>query len=357
LKEISAIQIIDSLAIGGAEMMAVNIANALSELGVKSFLCATRSEGELKTKLNDKVNFFFLKKKSSFDIKAILSLNFYIKKNKITIVHAHSSSFFIATLIKILNPKLKLIWHNHFGNSTAIAKMNFLSLYVCSYFFKTIISVNSEIMHWAREKLRSKDVLFLPNFPTLSLLGNTTLKGEGNKRIVCVAAFRREKNHLNLLKAFKSVLKNNPTWTLHLVGNISNDSYHEEIISYMNTNSMLNSVFIYYNRLDIGNILKQSTIGVLSSDFEGLPVSLLEYGISNIPAVTTDVGECNLIIKDKRFIVEPLNSNKLALALEVLINSDKERVKLATDINKIVQLNFSKQNTISQLINIYNKNC
>ena len=81
-----------------------------------SYLCATREEGLLKESLSKDVRYLFLNKKSTLDFKAIIKLNRFIKVNKINIIHAHASSFFIATIIKILNPKLVLIWHEHYGN-------------------------------------------------------------------------------------------------------------------------------------------------------------------------------------------------------------------------------------------------
>ena len=63
-KKLKVIQLIDSLKPGGAEMMAVNIANELGcEDGIASHLCATRLEGGLKEKLTPAVHYFFLNKK------------------------------------------------------------------------------------------------------------------------------------------------------------------------------------------------------------------------------------------------------------------------------------------------------
>src|SRR5690606_7182649 len=95
------LQLIDSLRPGGAEKMTVNIANALLPHVEGSFLCCTRKEGMLKNELKPEVGYLFLNKKSSLDPKAILKLIKYIRKNKIDIVHAHSTSFFLAGLLKL----------------------------------------------------------------------------------------------------------------------------------------------------------------------------------------------------------------------------------------------------------------
>ncbi len=67
------LQIIDSLEIGGAEKMAVNYANALTDKVEFSGLVATRKEGNLKSHINQKVNYLFLNRKKFFDVKAVLT--------------------------------------------------------------------------------------------------------------------------------------------------------------------------------------------------------------------------------------------------------------------------------------------
>ena len=130
-----ALQLIDSLNAGGAERVAVNYANALTRHLEGSYLCATRSEGLLKESVSKDVRYLFLNKKSTFDIKAIIKLNRFIKSHRINIVHAHASSFFIATLIKFLNPKLVLIWHEHYGNREKTSSINKFILKISSRFF------------------------------------------------------------------------------------------------------------------------------------------------------------------------------------------------------------------------------
>ena len=93
------VQIIDSLEAGGAERMAVNYANALAEEITFSGLIATRKEGILKNQIGSKVSYLFLHKKKRIDFQAVFYLRNYLLKNKIEIVHAHSSSFFIAVLM------------------------------------------------------------------------------------------------------------------------------------------------------------------------------------------------------------------------------------------------------------------
>ena len=117
------IQIIDSLNTGGAEVLAVNIANGLYKKGINSHLCTTRKEGLLLNNIYEGVGYLFLNKKKVFDFNAIIKLKNYLTKNNIKIIHAHSTSVFFAFFIKIISPGIKIIWHDHYGKSEELDKV------------------------------------------------------------------------------------------------------------------------------------------------------------------------------------------------------------------------------------------
>src|SRR5690606_17535676 len=94
---------------------AVSYANALARRGQESFLCCTRKEGLLKKKLEPGVSYLFLEKDHILDYRAFVRLKGFVKEHKIQIIQAHSSSYFLAVLIKWAVPGVKLIWHDHYG--------------------------------------------------------------------------------------------------------------------------------------------------------------------------------------------------------------------------------------------------
>src|SRR6188768_2344501 len=107
-------QIIDTLRPGGAEMVAVNMANALSELpGITSILIVTRQTGMLEKKVVKGVKLYFLDKKKALDLSAFLSFRQILKKEKVDIVHAHSSSFYFPAVLRRLM-SFRLVWHDHY---------------------------------------------------------------------------------------------------------------------------------------------------------------------------------------------------------------------------------------------------
>lgn len=361
-KEIRVLQLIDSLSIGGAERVSVNYANAISEIkNYKSYHCTTREEGMLSSFLLTNVNRFFMDKKSVIDIGSYFRLIRYIKNHKITIVHAHSSSFFTAIIIKLFTG-IKIVWHDHYGNSENIQGRSFFALKIGSFFFSHILSVNNILKEWAIKELyvNKSKIKYIPNYAELFFTNkNTVLPGKDKKRIVLLANLRPQKDHMNILKAFNIIIKNSDysDWHLLIVGRDWKDKYSNDIKEYINKNKMVDNVSILGGRSDIAEILNQSDIGVISSLSEGLPVALLEYGLASLATISTDVGECaNVLNKGEvGIIVDSNNHKQLSDAIKLLIKSEELRTKLGKKFNVYIQKNYSKDSIIKNMINIYSE--
>jgi glycosyltransferase involved in cell wall biosynthesis len=348
------VQLIDSLEAGGAERMAVNFANALSEKIAFSGILATRKEGVLKEEIKQIANYTFLGRKNKFDINAIFLASKYIKNNKIEIVHAHGSSYFFGVLIKLFNPKIKLIWHDHYGNRAEDNKQKNV-LKICSYFFSKILTVNEDLKIWSLKNLNCNQVFFIPNFSDLKPTEEQTiLKGENHKRIVCLANLKNPKNHVTLLTAFISSEVYKKNWTLHLIGKDFNDAYSNNLKAIIKENGLENSIFIYNACQDVKFILSQATIGVLSSTYEGFPVTLLEYAQAKLTVVSTNVGYCKNLIdhNSNGLLFDPLDSDKLSNHFIYLTNTTEICANFATQFQKDIEANYSKEAIINKYLNL-----
>lgn len=353
------VQIIDSLEIGGAERMAVNYANALSDHIEFSGLVATRKEGLMQQYISKKVSYLFLDKKFSFDLKSVFRLKNYLKKNKVEIIHAHSSSFFIAVLVKIIMPEIKIVWHDHFGSRIEQSKKENRVLIFCSLFFDAIFSVNMQLKNWSLEYMYCKNVCFVPNF-VLSKSNaekKTYLKGIASRRIVFLANLKNPKNHIVLLKAFLSLKLSEKGWTLHLIGKDYFDFYSQNLKDFIKVNKLDDCVHLYGLRTDVNFILSQASIGVLSSTFEGFPVTLIEYGKSQLAVLSTNVGFCSDIIThhENGLLFDPLDEVDLALKLTELTNNEALRIKLANNLKTSIERDYQEEQTIEKIILEYIK--
>ena len=217
-----------------------------------------------------------------------------------------------------------------------------------------IVNVNEDLELWSKKKLGNKNVIKINNFPFFTETQSiTNLHGVVGKKIVCLAALRPEKDHLNLLKAFKMVKNKFPNWTLHLIGKDYNNDYSKNIKKYISKNNLKENVFMYDMCSDIKNILAQASIGVLSSKNEGLPISLLEYGLAGLPVIATDVGECKNVINHHKAIVVPKRSDIFAKALIEIIENDFLKNEISTSLHAQVTSTFSKENFIFNIKSFY----
>lgn len=350
------IQLVDSLEIGGAEVLAVNITNGLTKYHTNPHICATRGEGPLKNSILNTSNYLFLNRKKTIDFKALIRLKKYLKHNKINIIHAHATSCFFAFCLKIMYPKIKIIWHNHYGNNVNLSGFKLVALKIQSYFFIAIIHVNKDLKKWSQKKLYCKNNYYLKNFPFFNnLKKETNLKGLDGKRITHIAGFRPEKDHETLLRAFSLFVVNNKNWSLHLIGKIHKGLYSYKILNLINTLSLNDKVFTYNSCTDIKNILEQTDIAVLTSKSEGLPISLLEYGLSKTAVIVTNVGECSNVIEDEYsgYVVEKENPNLFSEKLDLLANSKSKRIILAERNFKNIADNYSQSLFLRRLLEIY----
>ncbi len=350
------LQIIDTLHPGGAERMALNLTNSLVGRTEYSGICVTRKEGLLATQIKPEAGYIFLEKKHVFDFKAVKKLHKYIRKNQVEILHTHGTSFFLGCIIKLLNPRLKLVWHDHYGNRPAKKIMEFPVLYICSSWFNGIIAVNKELLNWANTNLLCENTGYIPNFLTNEFSKKNIEHNREDEacNLICIANLKTPKNHLNLLKAFKIVLRKYPQCNLYLIGKKYGDKYERQIENFLAVNNLQKKVFLTGEVSNVDLYLGVAKLGVLSSDSEGLPLALLEYGIAGLPVVCTNVGECSAIIGNYGKIVLVNNPDALAKGVLCYLENEEARKGDAENFYKFIVENFSEDRIIPNIMAFYN---
>jgi len=348
------LQLIDSLELGGAERMAVNYANALSSRLPFSGLVCSRREGALKEQLLPAVEYSFLDKKSAFDLQAVLRLWSYCRNNKVTHIQAQSTSFFTAFLLKMLLPKTKLIWHDHYGLSEFLNSRKAGVLKIASYSFSGVISVNTILKEWAEVNLHCKQTTYLANFaiPEHPIQRLTNLKGESGKRILCLANLRSQKNHDLIIDMALLLEEVDPEWTFHLVGTDFEDAYSSSLRERIRYEDVGKQVFLYGAKTDIANIIEQADIALLTSSSEGLPVALIEYGFYSKPVLASAVGEIpSLIMNNKNGLLAPSGDVKAFYeGLLSLIADPEKRHRFGEALHETVLKDYSEAPVLAKYL-------
>jgi glycosyltransferase involved in cell wall biosynthesis len=163
-------------------------------------------------------------------------------------------------------------------------------------------------------------------------------------RLIMVARFNEQKDQSTLLKAIAQL--HNPSIHLDLVGS---GSSLESCKALANSLGITEQVSFLGDRTDVPDLLAQSQIFILSTHYEGLPISILEAMRAGLPVVATNVngipeevehGKTGLLVPHK-------DINSLANALQTLIESPSLRLQMG----EAGRLKFEQEFTVERMIN------
>ncbi len=353
------VQIIDSLTTGGSEMVAVNIANALAEMpGIKSHLVVTRKPGSLQQKISDKVGQLYLEKRRVIDVRAIWRLARYIKRHKINIVHAHSTSYFFPVLIKWATG-IKIVWHDHYGEKILPSGRRPYPYIGLSYFFDFVFCVSEPLLKNAQKHLNVplEKIQYLPNF---SILNATTpqevlAKPNATHILAMVANIRPQKDHENMIRALSMVKEIIPDVHLFAIGIINSQDDVKHLLELAAKLGVAENITFTGEVANIQQYLALANLGVLSSKSEGLPLSLIEYGLASLPVVCTHVGQCSSVLKGGEYgwLVPPSDARRLAEAIVTALSSPAVARQKALAFHQFVEANYSQQAVMGKILKCY----
>lgn len=348
--------VIDSLDAGGAERVAVNLVNHLPRDRFAVYLCTTRRDGSLAQLVNPDVTWCRLARRHRFDLGAALRLREFVREREIRILHAHSTSLFLAASQS--SPGCALVWHDHFGRYAVEERPALLYRLAVSR-ASGVIAVNEPLAQWSRERLgvRADRVWYLPNFAVAGKSNGqaVALPGKPGGRIACVARLRPEKDHLTLFRAMAVVVRHAPDAHLLLIGGSANDSHLKAVRNEILRHKLEASVSWLGERHDVAAILDACDLAVLSSVSEGFPLALVEYGMAGLATVATRTGQCAEVLDEGRagVVVPPRDPEQLAKALLSLLAAPACRAELGSRLRARVQELYSSGRVVQQICAVY----
>lgn len=333
---------IDTLDPGGAERMAVNLANEFTQMNISNLLIPSRRLGILSDLVKDQQTLKVLGKKHTFDLGAFFSLVRTVKKIKPDVIHAHGTSLYWGWALKKLYPSLTLVWHDHLGISDDVLKNNprkevkWLGKGV-----DLVITANQPTQaYWRLQEIWIKEkVVYLPNFPSIELY---PAKSPESFTFLHLANYRSEKGQKHLLQAARILLDQGLSFRLRLVGKAVDPIWKNEIAQLIEELSLKAVVSLEREVANVGKVLSEVNAGLVASDREGLPVALLEYGLAGLPVVSTRVGQCSEVLGygDFGLLVEPQDPRELAQAMKTLIENPETAKVLGQSYQMHVNANY-----------------
>jgi glycosyltransferase involved in cell wall biosynthesis len=105
---------------------------------------------------------------------------------------------------------------------------------------------------------------------------------------------------------------------------------------------------------DIERVMSVADIVLLTSDNEGMPLSLIQAGMAGIPVVATNVGSVPEVVLDGvTGIVTTLDIQEIANALELLARDLNLRKRLGIDAQNFTLSNFGVERLVQDHEELY----
>lgn len=158
---------------------------------------------------------------------------------------------------------------------------------------------------------------------------------------LCVGRIAPAKNHTLLLRAFAPLAQANPHAALVLVGE---GEMERDIRHLSRVYGIERQVHFLGRRDDVARLMSAADAFVLSSDWEGLPMVLLEAGASGLPIVATNVGGNGETFAPTKahHLIAPRNAGALQSAMSaVMALPEAERRAAGTANARKIQEQFS----------------
>lgn len=345
--------VIPSLSKGGAERVVSVLASELTEQGHEAtVLIYFKTENEYEVSENVK-KVYLSEYESDYDnmnyLKRLTALRKVAKTEKADFVIPFLSHVCIQTCVALFGTKYKIIQTvRNDPRTLPEGKIHrFLRDLFIKFSFKTFVQNENQKSYF--DKQTGKKIFVLPN-PVRGDLFDCQNKNDTDKTIIASAGrLNSQKNFFMLIDAFCKVYEEHKDLELRLYGD---GELKEELEQHIKDKNLSESVKLMGRTNDMKSMFESIDLYVLSSDFEGMPNSLMEAMAAGVPCVSTDcpTGPSDLIENEKTGLLVPVNdASAMSEAIEkMLFELDNE--KIAENGREFVKSNYSAKVIVERLL-------
>lgn len=342
MSKIKVLHIITKLELGGAQKLVLYCNDNLDKTKFDSTICSGKG-GLLDKKVGENIVFAknLVRQISPIkDVLAVFELGRIIKQINPDIVHTNSSKAGILGRLACRlyadkkNTKVVHTFHGFGfnGRQFFLIKLFYIWLEKLSAnFADTLIFVSKDNMDTALKykignKQKNKLIRIGIEFENVKVDKSKKLKELGiepnAKVITSIGNFKLQKNPIDFVKIANEVLKKHPNTYFLFIGDGKLRKKTEKLIKHFNINK--NCKLLGW-RKDTTEILAVSDLYIMTSLWEGLPLTLVEAFNQNLPAVCYATDGVNDILKTGHngFLVEQRNFKQSARYINRLLQ-DKD---------------------------------
>lgn len=307
---------------GGTERVVSVIANQLSGKNY-SVLIVTLFSNENKSffKLDEdiKIETVFSKPKKglySFPL-VFFKLKKILDDNKVDIIINVDSilAFYTIPVCYFSSNNIRNICWEHFNYYITLGKRirSVSRKLACKYCDDVITLTEKDKIYWSENNPNIKNIVSINN-PALASDYKYVDDKVNNKVLVSVGRLTYQKGFDLLIKAFHMVVKRRNDWELYIVGDGEEHQALSLLIEKLNLSDCIKLIPATQN---IEEVYKNSSLYVMSSRFEGLPMVLLEATAFGLPIVSFDcsTGPSEVITKEFGWLCKSNDVDALSEAI------------------------------------------
>lgn len=303
----------------------------------------------------------------------LLKLNKIIRSEKPDIVQTwlyHAD--LIGGILAVLN-KIKICWSLHLTNVslnstkfTTYLTIRILALF--SYFIpdKIISCSYSAIKSHSDIGFNKNKFVYIPlgfNYSNFFYDGGVRKifrqklnLNEVNFVIGCVARWDLQKDHGNLFSALSILRKKKYFKNIKIcLAGFEMDLDNKQLLMLISKNELDLNMFIMLGASNqINEVYNGIDLLVLPSKGESFPNVIVEGLLTNVPVISTDVGDVKILLNQFLTIVEPSNPLELSKAIDIFILSSLKSKQARLSQNEKL-LNTVKGFSITNMVDNHNK--
>lgn len=343
-RKLRVVTLVDRLGTGGAERLAIQTTTRLDPERFERTLVASRdfgvavSQQHVANALADLraagVRVIGLKRTSALQVWAWWPLYRLLRRERVDVLHSHKfGSNLWGTIIGRLARVPVIVAHEHTWSYEGQPLRKLADRAVIARGSSALIAVSREDQRRMVEveRIRPQDTLFIPNgIPAPPPAAGGDVRAElgvaADAPVIGTVSVLRPQKALDvLLRATKLLVAEFPALRLLIAG----EGDRREALEALTAELGLDDHVMFLGvRTDVPDVLAALDLAVSTSDFEGSPLSVMEYMEAARPVVATRVGGVPDLIDDgeQGLLVEPQDPVAFAAAVAQLLR-DPERAR------------------------------
>ena len=357
------LHVIQSMEAGGAERVVAEYTKWHDRSRYEPEVCCVLSSGPFADSVAATgVPVHVLGRKSRFDVRAIVTLARIIRRGRFEVVHNHNfTALAVGLLASILGRARAVIRTEHNVVRTRGRARHYLSR-AAALREDAQIAVSAAVRRAHTECGRipgSRFVTIMNGIDEERLVPGAERAavrrelGLPDDAVVClnIGSLTEQKNRRTLLDA-TARLSDIEALRMLVVGS---GPEKEELEARVSDLGLSGRVLFLGQRLDVPDLLAASDIFVLSSDWEGLPITILEAMASGVPCVSTAVGGVPEALTDgvSGLTVEPGDPGALADGIRTLARDPELRARMAAAARDEFEQRFRAEQMVRQTEALY----